>query len=133
MCTVLLPPGVNQIAVNKYVISYTVRKGQIKPTRTLNQDSYISPKIRSAHVPKTNSWQLTQMHHQSVTTAHICNGRLVILPVNKAEKGVGPTMCATTPTSSQGRMILSHDQLVCFTTKYVGLSLKKLSESVWIM
>jgi len=36
MCTVLLPSGVNEIAVNKYIISYHIKVAKKKEKRQIN-------------------------------------------------------------------------------------------------
>ena len=49
MCTVLLPPGDNPIAVNKYIISYHIRAGERPKTYALDRaaagtGNYFDPK-----------------------------------------------------------------------------------------
>ena len=50
MCTVLLPPGVNLIAVNKYIISYYiiyvhVTKYSVMPTNAKNVTDYLNASL----------------------------------------------------------------------------------------
>jgi hypothetical protein len=50
MCTVLLPPGVNPIAVNKYIISCTLHKNAKVDPEVLNPSTYVHSLIYLARI-----------------------------------------------------------------------------------
>jgi len=54
MCTVLLPPGVNPIAVNKYTIKHPYRLGS--PFSMVNQSGREVKHSRPSCVDVTNEW-----------------------------------------------------------------------------